>query len=102
MLQEYAAEINILSTNLREANMIDKEANLPSTMNTVDALLGSIANFGTMLLAYLEYKREEAIAANYDTPAWEAAEDAVSVGYWNGRCDAFNEMIKILSPLVQE
>jgi hypothetical protein len=101
MIQLYVKEIPMLTENINQFMAeTDKMENVP--VGAVNALLCSITNFGVTLLAYLESKREEAITANDDTPAWEVAEDAVSVGYWNGRCDAFNELIGMLAPLNED
>ena len=100
MIQLCAKEIFMLKNNINQF-LSDTGGAEAVPVGAVDAMLGSITNFGVTLLAYLEFKREEAMTACGDS-AWETLDEAISVGFWNGRCDVLNELIRILSPLSRE
>jgi hypothetical protein len=98
MLQLCAKEINMLTENIDQF-LSDTGGAEAVPVGAVDAMLGSITNFGVTLLAYLEFKREEAMTNYGDMPAWETADDVAAVAYNNGRIDVLNELIGMLSPL---
>lgn len=81
--------------------------NQPENMNP---LFSSLNHFATHLLDYLEFKREESRFESDESNAlifddgYKSINDAsagIATAYHNGRFDAFNEMLEMLSELRQ-
>lgn len=90
LLQPYAKEIKVLMEKLQSC--LDNKINPSAALEAAEALLGSVQNFSTMLLAFLEFKRDGALKDM-------ALDHVKNTAYFSGRADAFDELLETLSDL---